>query len=196
MKLIKSNGGKHSYRLGYTDELKEIRDSIIEENYKIIAKNKKKEKKAVVKKKQQLPTTISGNFIRNVKKYKQRLRTKAKYAAYKEVRKFVYDLKKQSYKYKDMQHPDYKKFNFYRFSAFKKHILPRSEEGITVEMAWIRLWKCWTGFKISYGLGNTKGMKHYGRGIQKYAYLLEEIPPDMSNIGLKPYNPFISYEDK
>lgn len=176
-------------------------DEIKKQSYSIIQENKRRDKKLVKNKRKKVvippSKTISENFLRKLKTHVRREKAKSRKLAFKEVRKFVYDMKKQGYKYKDMQSPDYKKFNVYRFSSFENHILPRSfESPITAKTAWICLKKCWIGFKDSYALGNDDGVKFYGRGIQKYAYLLEEVVPDMSNIGLDKYNPFISYENK
>lgn len=178
------------------DEIIKIRAKslyIINENKeKKEARRKKKEKKQKPPKKLDKKLNKSDIFLLNLKKHLQTQERKRKYAMFKSARKYVKDIKKESYRYKDMQNPNYKKFNKYRYSAFRDHILTRSHDGLTVGLAWSLLKKCWIGFKECYRLGNYEGMKFYGEGIQKYLYLLEEIPIDFSNIGLKPFKYFYS----
>lgn len=125
-------------------------------------------------------------FLENLKKYLQK-QNKKKFD--KIVKKELKYLKKQEYLYKDLQNPNYKRLNVYRFNP--NYILTRSFNNLTAGQAWNSLSQCWSAFKINYSSNNKEGMKHYALGIQKYLYLLEELPVDFSNIGLQPFKYFL-----
>ncbi len=170
-------------------EKKLIAQEIWKENNKILAKKKRAKPlrsspiiPPIEKKK------ISDVFLTALKKEKQRQKKRVRYATrIKPAARYIAEMKKEVKKYGDMQHPEYKVVNMYRFNAFRNHLLMRSSEGLTAGEAWVLLRKCWLGFKVAQQVGNERGMRFYARGIQKYVYLLEEVPIDFSNIGLKPY---------
>lgn len=152
-----------------------------------VAKRKAKSNYIKKKRKQSVNNTKSAIFLKELKRFMKK--EKQKYYS-KVAREYLGDLKKEGYRYKDMQHPMFKKHNRYRLNYFQDHILFRSLEGLTARQAWALVDKCWKGFKKSYRIGYQEGIKYYGEGLSKYLYLLEEVQPDFSHLGIKPYKPY------
>lgn len=131
-------------------------------------------------------------FLTNLRKHLKNLQKQRKNERMKGAREYIKFVKKQEFVHKDMQNPQYKVINRFRFTIFKDQILPRSVDGrMTSGKAWRNLKNCWIGFKKAYNLNDIDNMKFYGYGIQKHLWLLEEIPIDFEHIGLKPYKSFI-----
>ncbi len=102
-------------------------------------------------------------------------------------REYLRFIKKQAYKYKDMQNPEYKKFNIYKMMG--QVPLKRCSDNMVASQAWDMLINSWTGFRINHAHNHKEGYIYYGQGIQRAVYLLE-LPPmrDFEQyLGLRPY---------
>ena len=202
MRVFRDTDSSHfgfSVPLNNTKKLKSRKQISLEiraEN--LILEQKKRERKPLrpttnkkVEKQREKAKHLSDMFIIALKRQKEK-QSRAKHynEKVKPAMRFVKEMKKETYRYQDMQHAEYKPFNMYRYGAFENHVLMRSSEGLTAGNAWAGLRDSWKGFKICMSLGNERGMRFYGRGILKFAYLLEEVPIDLSWLGLKPYKEF------
>jgi|SRR3982751_2422257 len=179
----------YKFGLGIPNLNLKVKAELIRRQNDRIEESKKKNK---IKRITKVPNYESKSeiFLANLKKHLVSLKRKQETQKRKKARRFVQDMKKESYRYEDMQKPNYKVYNKYRYSYFANQVLTRSMSGLTVAKAWHLLSKCWIGFKKSHRLNNIEGMRFYGKGIQKYLWLLEEIPLEFSDIGLKPYKAF------
>lgn len=149
----------------------------------------KKEEKKILKAKV-LKMTDSQKFIYIVK---DKLKKNQQVLLHKKKVEYYQSLKKERYRYKDMEHPEYKENNIYKMYYYKNYMLSRCINGMRVKQAWNGLEKSWNGFYACYANKNIEGMLFFAKGIQRFCYLLE-LPPihDFRQLGLKPY----TYKDE